>query len=254
MIISRLAGGLGNQMFQYAIARAYSLRTGYDFKVDTFDLNRLGRRKYELDAFVGSPDRSTFWDRMPNRGIITDERLMSPEHFTTLTQDNLHLIGYWQNEGYFKDSAEQIRRDFKWRATVVSAVEPNSVAVHIRRGDYVGNAHHPVQPVDYYLRAFEIIESEIKDPVYYLFSDSKIPGDFYDTIKGGCRNLIYWIGRPAIFDLEMMKRCRHNIIANSSFSWWGAWLNENPDKIVVAPEHWFNGQEFGGYCPGWQVI
>jgi hypothetical protein len=255
MITTRLYGGLGNQMFQYAIARAYNLRTGIPFVVDPLHLPHAGTpRKYELGNFVCDPPKRAVWQRI-RRTMIVDERITTPEKFNTLNLDDLELVGYWQNEAYFRDYVEQILGDFTLKEGMgpdcLHTMPPNSVAVHIRLGDYIGNVHHPVQPLEYYEKAFEIIESEIIRPIFYIFSDDPIPDGF---MKSPGRIIVPVPPHESTFDLILMKRCWHNIIANSSFSWWGAWLNENPDKIVIAPEHWFNGQEFEGYCPGWRVI
>jgi hypothetical protein len=240
-------------MFQYAIALAYSLRTGHDFAIDDLDLIRAGTRRYELNHFACTVPSCNFWSRIPGRGITVDERVVSPEHFVKLNLDHLVLIGYWQNEIYFKDYAEQIRKDFRLKEPSKTTPVKDAVSIHIRRGDYVGNPMHPVLPIDYYRRAFEIIEADIHHPVYYLFTDDAVPLAFINQLKVGGRDIMY-SSNPVSEgwrDLDLMRQCRHNIIANSSFSWWGAWLNDNPDKIVVAPKQWFNGQEFNGVPDEW---
>jgi hypothetical protein len=254
MNVTRLYGGLGNQMFQYAIARAYELRTGIPFIIDTLHLTHAGTpRRYELGHFACNPKARNHWDRL-RRTVKVDERITTPERVNALTLDNLEFVGYWQNERYFKDYAEQIRKDFTLKGSRKGFVIPDSVAVHLRLGDYVGNSLHPVQPVDYYQRAFDIIESEVMNPRFYLFSDGPIPAEYIQMMRDRDCNISLMPPNDGPYDLDLMKNYEHNIIANSSFSWWGAWLNENPDKIVIAPRHWFNGQEFGGYCPGWRVI
>jgi hypothetical protein len=259
MIVTRLYGGLGNQMFQYSIARAYELRTGIPFVVDTLHLLNAGvPRNYELNNFVCNPKARTAWQRI-HKTIVVDERFTTPEKFNTLALDNLELVGYWQSEKYFKDYRKQICEDFERAKTLnienaqmlekITECE-NPVSVHIRRGDYVGNVLHPTMQEDYYERAFEVVESRVKNPHYFVFSDDTLatsiihksgittPVAINDSIHG-------------YLDLELMKRCKHHIIANSSFSWWGAWLCEDPDKVVVAPKRWFNGHEFQGVPDGW---
>jgi Glycosyl transferase family 11 len=261
MIITRLAGGLGNQMFQYAAARAYSLRTGHDFAVDLLDVQLNKDRNYELEHLNCCPKKVGVWHRVRNNGIIVDERVTTPEHFTSMTLDHLDMIGYWQDERYFRDYEKQIRNDFtlyekqiRHDFTLYDALDDennaamlqqiraceNPVSVHIRRGDYVGNPVHPVMEPDYYLAAMNKIELDIENPTYFIFSDECQPMLFR-------RNNIHdvTINDPnhGYFDLELMKNCKHHIIANSSFSWWGAWLGNNPERVVVAPKQWFSSGE-----------
>ena len=238
MITTRLYGGLGNQMFQYAVARAYQLRTGIPFVVDTKFI--YSPRRYELSNLSCSPEKRSAWQRL-KRTIPVDERITTPEKFNTLELDNLELIGYWQDEKYFKEYEEVIRKDFALgiQMNEVSTKKlkeisssRNPVSIHIRHGDYIGNAVHPVLTDQYYKSAMEYIGSEVKDPHYFIFSDDPR----------------YWVNDAdhGFFDLELMKACKHHIIANSSFSWWGAWLGTNPDQIVVCPETWFaDGSSIG---------
>ena len=251
MIISRLTGGLGNQMFQYAAARAYSNRTGYPFAVDILDVQRNPDRNYELEHLCCNPKKASVWHRVRNNGIVVDERVTTPEHFTSMTLDHLDMIGYWQDERYFKDYEKEIRHDFTLRDALddknnamlrqIRACE-NPVSVHIRRGDYVGNPVHPVMDVDYYWAATRQIESKVDNPEYFVFSDD-INKAWFPNVD----NIKIWVdindAHHGYLDLELMKNCKHHIIANSSFSWWGAWLGCNPDRIVVAPKLWFSSGE-----------
>jgi hypothetical protein len=250
MIITRLTGGLGNQMFQYAAARAYSLRTGHDFAVDIYDVNRNPDRNYELSHLYCHPKFASIWHRVRNNGIIVDERVTTPEHFTSMTLDHLDMIGYWQDERYFRDYEKEIRHDFtlydaldeKNAATLqqIRACE-NPVSVHIRRGDYVGNPVHPVLPMGYYDEAIRIIRTVVDNPKFFIFCDDVMTRT--PTYNPHC----VWMETNDInhgyFDLELMKNCKHHIIANSSFSWWGAWLGNNPERVVVAPKQWFSSGE-----------
>ena len=253
MIITRLYGGLGNQMFQYAIARAYQLRTGIPFLVDTLHIPHTGStvapRHYELDNFICNPPVRTVWQRI-HKTLVVDERFTTPEKFNTLELDNLELVGYWQDEKYFKNYRKEICADFLGREEWNGFDCKNPVSVHIRRGDYVGSELHPPLDLDYYKRAFEIIESQVKNPDYCVFSDDKEAIKMLSELR-----VIHPVtandSDHGYLDLELMKYCYHHIIANSSFSWWGAWLCNFPDKIVVAPKNWFNGREFEGVPKEW---
>ena len=247
MIISRLTGGLGNQMFQYAAARAYSLRTGHDFAVELLDIQRNPDRNYELEHLCCNPKKVSAWHRVWNNGIVVDERVTTPQHFISMTLDHLDMIGYWQDERYFKDYEKEIRHDFTLRDALdeknnamlrqIRACE-NPVSVHIRRGDYVGNPVHPVMPMGYYRDAIHVVASQVHNPKYFIFSDDIRTGEQNVSEKR------VWVetndSNHGYLDLELMKNCKHHIIANSSFSWWGAWLGNNPNKIVVAPKLWFS--------------
>jgi hypothetical protein len=169
--------------------------------------------------------------------------------------DNVYINGYWQSEKYFKDIEEVLRKDF----TVISPINQenqrmlnlinstDSVSLHVRRGDYVTNpttnSFHGTCSLDYYAKAVRYIIENISNPHFFLISDDP------DWVKENIS-----INKPVTVidinttdngydDLRLMSKCKHNIIANSSFSWWGAWLNNNPQKIVIAPEKWFLSPE-----------
>jgi hypothetical protein len=164
---------------------------------------------------------------------------------------NVYLEGFWQCERYFTNIRSVLLKEFTPKnqfnlanAELLSRINSvNSVAVHIRRGDYVTNPQaskfHGILPLSYYERAIKLIEEKIGNPEFFVFSDDqewvklnfKIPYPVHFVEKNQ--------GKDAVFDLALMAACRHNVIANSSFSWWGAWLNTNPLKIVIAPHRWF---------------
>ena len=162
---------------------------------------------------------------------------------------NIYLDGYWQSELYFKDIRNEIIEDFLIkapfgeRATMYLAdiQTSKSVSIHIRRGDYVSNTHtnniHGVCDLNYYQIAINYMISNVENPKFYIFSDDitwcKIHFDHLDN------KIFVENTNNALEDLELMKSCQHNIIANSTFSWWGAWLNQNTKKIVIAPKRWF---------------
>lgn len=166
--------------------------------------------------------------------------------------DYAYYEGYFQNENYFKHLREQLFRDFSLKmpfselneqnqSTLEKIISTNSVSIHIRRGDYVTldyvNKLQGICPLKYYQKAIKRIAKKVENPHFFIFSDDidwvreNLKIDYPYTVIDFNQNSGY-------LDLELMKNCKHNIIANSSFSWWGAWLNENPDKIVIAPKKW----------------
>lgn len=168
----------------------------------------------------------------------------------------LFLEGYWQSEKYFEPIANQIRADFtlkqefdgKNKEVQKLMQSTNSISLHIRRGDYVSNVHaqkvHGLCDINYYEEAMKILETKEHGNInYFVFSDdlawakenlsSKYPLHFIDNNAG----------KDSYKDILLMSYCQHNIIANSSFSWWGAWLNPNPDKMVIAPKKWFGSYQ-----------
>lgn len=278
MIIVKLVGGIGNQMFQYAAARRFSYINNTQLLLDLSWFNESGQvanRKYELGVFnitgeiASSSDVTalklkepkSFWSRLSNlliKGNIDNnpthiiEKNYSFDSAILSLHGNVYLDGYWQSGKYFIDIEQIIRREFSFKTgppesnqrTLDKITSSESIALHIRRGDYVTlaetNAYHGVCPLEYYRLAANNIANQLNKPVFLVFSDDiewakenldlQYETDFIDhnAPEQGCD------------DLRLMSLCKHHIIANSSFSWWGAWLNQNPVKIVIAPQKWFN--------------
>lgn len=273
MIIVKLQGGLGNQLFQYAACRQLAVKTGRPLFFDTSLLEQTKgsdtKRKFELDAFninAGIADNAIL-ERF-RKTASTKNRLKrlfpflstgvynEPHfHFDPLfmkIKGSAVVTGYFQSEKYFKPVEDTIRKELVLKLPVSSATAAiqkqlsagTSVSIHIRRGDYVHNKEtekaHGSCGIDYYQKAVSIIASKAGNLQLFVFSDDMdwVKNNFYST------HPITFIDHNdaahAHEDLYLMSRCRHNIIANSSFSWWGAWLNNNASKIVVAPSKWFN--------------
>lgn len=275
MIIVRLNGGLGNQMFQYAAGRAIAYRNNTNLKLDISSFEQYTLRSYSLDCFNIIEDFATHNEikrLKPDRsqlfsfGLNKLQQKIMPwhnhneiiEHTIVFNPDvrkitgNAYLDGYWQSEKYFADIAHIIWNDFTFKyesdelnTSVLSQIQDaDSVSLHIRRGDYVSNPKtmetHGVLGIDYYIQALNLIEKKVKDPHIYVFSDdiswarenlnTNLPLHFIDH-NGVEKNYE---------DLRLMNSCKHHIIANSSFSWWGAWLDSKQEKIVIAPRKWFN--------------
>lgn len=272
MIIVKLIGGLGNQLFQYAAGRRLAHVLEVELKLDIagFEDDRIPTpRRYSLGNFniqenFASAEEAAALSSL-KRGIV--ERVLakvlhkrpthiSQKHFyfdpAILTlSDGVYLDGYWQSEKYFVDITEIIRREFtvkfpqteKNKDLEEMITSRESVSLHVRRGDYVSNPkmsqEHSICEPDYYLRCVEQLTRTVKDPHFFVFSDDSewsrdnlkqtYPTTFVDHNKAD----------RDYEDLRLMSLCRHHIIANSSFSWWGAWLNTRNDKIVFAPKQWF---------------
>ena len=160
--------------------------------------------------------------------------------------DNIYLSGYWQGEKYLENTNYNINNYFKFncanKLTKISEKikNTNSVSIHFRRGDYVNNiktnTFHGLCGFNYYNNGIKFISKNISNPIYFVFSDD------INWVKQNFKlnyPTIYIEDNKDYEDMYLMSLCRHNIIANSTFSWWGAWLNKNPDKIVIAPQKWF---------------
>ena len=275
MIITHLMGGLGNQMFQYAFGRYLAIKNNTELKLDTSFLENTAYkpdftfRNFELGVFdikaelANEKELEKFRKpknffrklvfksacKLHNRKIIQYEELPFKESIKKL-RANIFIKGYWQSEKYFKEIEEVLQDDFKivkdppatQQVLLNDIVNSNSVSIHVRRGDYVTN---PINnkllgtcSIEYYEAAIKYIGNVVKDPAFYIFSDD------LDWVKDNIR--LYYPhtfveGKPhaAYEDLRLMRACKNNIIANSSFSWWGAWLNTNKEKHVIAPSVWF---------------
>jgi hypothetical protein len=168
------------------------------------------------------------------------------------TPKSVYLVGYWQSEQYFKDIESLLRREFTFKtapdaknAHPVALIQSvQAVSVHIRRGDYVANPHthefHGSVSLEYYHIAADKIAQAVTDPHFFVFSDE--PEWAQEHLKLNYPTTFMAVsGQGKDYeDLRLMSLCKHHIIANSSFSWWGAWLSINPNKVVFAPTRWFN--------------
>ncbi len=285
MIIVKLAGGLGNQMFQYAAGKALADRMGTELKLDvSFLVDKTPRdnftyREFELDKFnidadiiseadlsrflrrasyfekfrIGPLSRKIFKAQLPIPTRHLEKTLRYNGTFENISTNTM-IEGFWQSERYFKSVEKSIRKDFSIRDSLKTDItfkhgnndieHLNSISVHVRRGDYaqnqLTNKVHGLCGLDYYLEAMTLAKNRVAKPVFFIFSDD--PDWAFNTFKSyeSEFDIQYVINsKMPHFDLLKMSSCKHNIIANSSFSWWGSWLNENEDKIVVAPKKWF---------------
>lgn len=270
MICVQLQGGLGNQLFQYAAA--LSLADFHHTKV-AFDLSFLKKqdmnqkhtlRQYALDIFDISVGQLTFWDEiilnirsvpfqktvkkiLPPSGkwtIYSESSLLYDTEIQQSTSKNSYLTGYFQSEFYFKTIESKLRNTLQFKTKVKNhmadkIMECNSVSLHVRRGDYVINPDvgffHGLCSLQYYQNAIHYIADRQSDPHFFIFSDDISWAREYLKLSFPA----YFIEGSEAEDLQLMGLCKHNIIANSSFSWWGAWLNTHDQKIVISPKRWF---------------
>lgn len=260
MIIIKLLGGLGNQMFQYAAGKSLankletSLFLDLSFYNQIFDKNT--ERKYELNYFNLKVSKlSNFQNKIINWGAnknifvnkYNEKNINFDKNFFTL-KGNLVLNGYFQSEKYFHNIEKLVRKDFGFRNKINKKAKKllkkikatNSVSLHIRRGDYLTNKAarktHGVCSTTYYKKAAEKITTMINRVVFYVFSDDI---DWCRNNLKFINNIVFVENNKNWEDLKLMSICKHNIIANSSFSWWAAWLNKNKKKVVIAPKKWF---------------
>ena len=240
MIISKIQGGLGNQMFQYAYGKHLSYKYNTELRLDTrfYDYPGTPKREFTLNKFPNTFPNTDMKLSLTGQVYKIDDDFKYKELPNPLN-DNYYLDGYWQSEKYFKESSDLIRKDFQPSKEVISKliktplIETNTISLHIRRTDYVtSNGYHPVQSIEYYKNAIDLIGDY--DNIFVFSDDLKWCKDNLNF-----KNMIFMDDFTDVEDLHLMSLCNHNIIANSSVSWWGAWLNNNGDKKVIAPSKWF---------------
>jgi hypothetical protein len=292
MILSSIIGGLGNQMFQYAAGRALSLRLSQPFQLDISGFDGYGlHHGFELSrVFSCNPEIATeaevrdflgwraYWVtrkilKRPSFAMLRGTRLVVEPHFNywpgiMSVSSNTYMSGYWQSEKYFNDASESIQADFTFRqpfsrenVELTEKIDKRmSVSLHVRRGDYVThsktNAVLGLCSLEYYRAAIFHIAEHVENPEFFIFSDD-IPWVMDRLqINFPCKYVDHNQGAESYNDMRLMSLCRHNIIANSSFSWWGAWLNKNSDKIVISPRKWFaNNNNVQDLFPaGWVTL
>jgi hypothetical protein len=259
MIIIQLIGGLGNQMFQYAAAKALSLETKQKLRLNTNLFNTYKIQNYGLHNFeikhgiYQKPNKfiqkfnSVFYKKVFYQEV---DFTFTPD-FCKLKGNPIVLDGFFESEKYFVKYREQLLIDFTIKSplkditkkTAQKMAGENSVSIHIRRGDYLQHTIHNTNKTEYYKMAIETIKNKVENPVFYLFSDDMAWVKQFFILKGEKNYIDFNDNKTNYEDMKLMSSCKHNIIANSSFSWWSAWLNTNPKKIVIAPKKWLNMDE-----------
>jgi len=274
-VIIHLFGGLGNQMFIYATGRALALRTNSELIID----NKSGfkrdfyKRHFELANFNITAKHATKLQCFDYKGggyirlvsnkigrhipflnikIIKENNFEYNENLILKSNNNCLLIGYWQTEKYFEDYSDIIRKDFKIKtdmtdsvlkeASEVIALGNRAVALGVRRYQEVKKfVNIKLTGKDYYLKAMDMIAQKIENPVFVCFTQDQ---QWVKENLTGKFNIKFVEPKDhkngAIEDLYLMKLCKHFIISNSTFYWWGAWLAENNNKVVITPNNWVN--------------
>lgn len=274
MIIVQLNGGLGNQMFQYAAGRERSLSHKVPLLLDLSAFRKFPSRSYRLGYFnihadiAQDEEVARFWPDSA-QGLFA-RALSLPDYFKPWyaraivrephfqydpdikkTGPDAYLLGVWQSEAFFNEITPVIRKDFtlntpldEKNTQMTDAIDRcESVSIHVRRGDYVSDqkthAFHGTCSEDYYQAAISNVGERVRNPHFFIFSDD--PHWAETNLKIPYPSTVVDINGPEkdYADLILLSRCRHHIIANSSFSWWGAWLSKNPEKTVIAPKRWF---------------
>lgn len=278
-IVVKTYGGLGNQLFQYAFARATSshLKTKFLLDIDTsviheglrvhkFSLSHFNTylpqaRWFNLFGFVLLKRQKKIFNFVYNH-LRWKQKILPfyyPEYVFTFDRNvfsvptNTYFDGFWQTEKYFKNIEKEIRQELtlnkplspysKDMLNKINSV--NAVSLHVRRTDYVyhneSNSFHGICELDYYKDAINHIVKNVPAPHFFLFSDDLLwVKENFEFLKHPF-TLIENGADKNYEDITLMSMCKHHIIANSSFSWWGAWLNPSKEKIVIAPKRWFAG-------------
>lgn len=282
MIITRLYGGMGNQMFQYALGRALSLKKNAVLKLDVaflsnqtslpFVRERFVQRPYALDVFcikaeIAKKEDIPWYGRPFFKGVVMqiidaalrkipvlpgwEKKYFAFDQSIMNATGDVYLNGYWQNPNYFQDSIDILREDFSLKNPLPEHIETlkqeilskQSLCVHVRRGDYAGNRAHDIISDDYYQMALEKFKY-IQIDHLYVFSDD----------IAWCReNMAFdlpmtfvgeeYAGDRATGHFELMRSCTHFIIPNSTFSWWAAYLANGDEKITISPDNWIESYE-----------
>lgn len=259
MIITKLKGGMGNQLFQYALGRSVAAKHNTELKLDNSWFGVVPDRQYDLDHFNITGTLATNSEvnqfcgplaRLFNRNAYIKEKYYRFDPDVLASGDNIYLEGYWQSPKYFENIADIIRQECtikgeakgKNAETMKLIKNTNAISLHVRRGDYVAskstNKFHGTSPLAYYEAAVAKLAEKVKKPHFFIFSDDS---------KWTKENLkldypmTFIVGNDEVAeeDLRLMTNCQHFIIANSTFSWWGAWLATNPNKIIITPKTWF---------------
>lgn len=257
-MIVRLMGGLGNQMFQYAMGKMLEAQKGETFYIDVFSFYRDKKRKYELNCFDIKERKASFFyllyyniffylgsDEKRNQKICYESEIFRYQDVCCAPQK--YFVGSWQHEAYFEKIRNELQSDFTFRdkfspniekmAQIIS--EKEAVLIHVRRGDYLDCADYEIVGAEYYAEAMRYIRDKIPSAEFFVFSDD----------IEWCRrhfakedNIVFIAGNTGKEDFYLMCKCKHFIIANSTFSWWAAWLSDK-ESMKIAPARWFKDEK-----------
>ena len=288
MIIVNIACGLANRMFQYSYY-LYLKKLGYDAKVDFYKIAKLEHENVAWNSiFPNAPiQQASTWEVFKTGGGSDMNSKIRRHYFSfscsvkTLsafeaplpdkTSHSVYMMGVFQNAEMVETIRDEVLKAFMFQPFIdrhnldlMKEVQScQSVAIHVRKGkDYMSRIwYQQTCPIAYYQKAIKLIEEKIKDPRFYVFTDNS------EWVKENFRDFEYILvqGNPVAgygshYDMQLMSLCQHNILSNSTYSWWGAFLNRNPNKIVVLPDIWFNPESCREYtsrlvrCKGWIAL
>jgi hypothetical protein len=258
-------GRLANQIFQFSSTIGIARNLGYDAKFPSENFISGNPHDYnggKLRECFDIPDHYFMSRNQISSSVsyLYNENFFNYDESVSSIPDGVDLRGYFQTERYFKNAEQEIREILKFRDSIaqesesICDISDNSTCVHVRRGDYVTSPdHHPVQTAEYYKLAID----HIPDGEFYVFSDDL---DWCrSNISSKDKNIIFLDVENPYVSLHLMARCKNHIIANSSLSWWAAWLGKKEGQIVFSPLNWFgpalsNNDTSDLYCPGWNKI
>lgn len=263
MIVVKIMGGLGNQLFQYALGRHLAIKNNTELKLDISFYEKNKSREFKLcylntkyslantsEIPVLKRNRKlnkiqkTYYSLIDKKLKICNEVNFSFDKKLLELTDNYYLFGYWQSEKYFKEISSHLVKELSLKnpLTIDSNLffddinNANSVAVHVRRCDYKNHERLSLLNKDYYQKAFSLILEKVEQPKFFIFSDDiawckenfkfEFPLHYVDTSND-------------LIDFELMKICKHHIIANSTYSWWATYLSKSKNSITIAPLNWF---------------
>jgi hypothetical protein len=256
MVCIKIQGGLGNQLFQYAVARSISIRNKTECYIDNISFKWSETRKFKLDEF----DLKLIKKRVEQNIFIENDP--SKYDNTIFNLKDPYLVGYFQNEKYFKDYEHIIRNDlsmdmlFQLNSSKLKLLDKisttDSIAIYFRRGDYVTKYKDIYHECDqfYYKKSMNYFGLRYNNPTFFVFSDD------IQWVKDNIKfiNKVYYVSSPGqyieeektinnnstdLIDFYLATKCKHHIIANSTYAWWAAWLSSDNNKIVIAPNNWF---------------
>jgi len=284
MVITKVIGGLGNQMFQYAAGRALAYRLGTPLKLDVsgfefyLENKNVDFRHYHLshlnivEDIATEEDLSHFKDKLTKKSsriknffikiignkdyMVYKEKYFHYDKKFSRLDGNIYISGYWNSENYFMSIKDIIKTEFSYKSRpdiknryVLDKINSlNSIGVHIRRGDYISNYKanrlHGVCDISYYQHCIKHISEKVSNPHFFIFSDDIDWARENLSLPFPMTIVDYNGPLDGHEDMRLMSHCKHQIIANSTFSWWAAWLNSNPDKIILAPKQWFRLEKY----------
>lgn len=276
MVVTQILGGLGNQMFQYATGRALAWRLNTGLKLDFSGFKAYPLRRFALNCFkiqaaiISQKELDKAKRKLPKflppsfkkaASYLIQRIVFKEKHFYEKSfhrfdpnffklKGNVYLHGIWHSEKYFKNAETIIRKDFSFKKPpdkknkkmLERISRTNSVSIHVRRTDFVNNPNCLALGLDFYQKAVALIKKKISNPFFFVFSDdlswcqANLKVD-QKTVYVDCN-----LDGKDYEDMRLMSSCQHHIIANSAFSWWGAWLNANKNKIVIGSKRWLKNR------------